>query len=112
LFFKDNPVTSNNPEPEELAESGYPWQARNELMRNSDEYKDYLLRELNENKKEEETPQPLECDIEEAMKTGIYISGTTGTGKSDIGMYITEMMMSNSIIVFVVDGSQDWIQKK
>jgi len=48
---------------------------------------------------------------EEAMKSGVYISGTTGTGKSDIGMYQAEELMREGVIVIVFDPSQDWITR-
>jgi hypothetical protein len=48
---------------------------------------------------------------EEAMKSGVYISGTTGTGKSDIAMYQAEQLMREGIIVIVFDPSQDWITR-
>jgi hypothetical protein len=47
-------------------------------------------------------------NTEEAMKSGTYISGTTGTGKSDIAMYQAEQLMKEGIIVIVFDPSQDW----
>ena len=47
-------------------------------------------------------------DKEEAMRSGVYISGTTGTGKSDIAMYQAEELMKEGIIVIVFDPTQDW----
>jgi len=45
---------------------------------------------------------------EEAMKSGVYISGTTGSGKSDIAMYQAKELMREGVIVLVFDPSQDW----
>jgi hypothetical protein len=50
-------------------------------------------------------------DIEEAMKSGTYISGTTGTGKTDVAMYQAEQLMKEGIIVIVFDPSQDWMNR-
>ena len=47
-------------------------------------------------------------DKEEAMRSGVYCSGTTGTGKSDVLMYVAEELMKQDIIVIVFDPSQDW----
>ena len=50
-------------------------------------------------------------DAEEALKSGIYISGTTGSGKSDTAMKIAEFLMALNVIVVVFDPSQDWIER-
>lgn len=47
-------------------------------------------------------------DWQEAMKSGVYISGTTGTGKTDVAMYQAEQLMKEGVIVIVFDPSQDW----
>lgn len=50
-------------------------------------------------------------DVQEAMKSGSYISGTTGTGKSDVAMYQADMLMNEGITVFTFDGTQDWMSR-
>jgi len=50
-------------------------------------------------------------DYEEALKSGIYISGTTGTGKSDIAMYIADHLMKQGVTIIIFDPSQDWINR-
>lgn len=50
-------------------------------------------------------------DIDEAMKSGVYISGTTGAGKSDIAMYCADQLRKSGIIVMIFDPSQDWITR-
>lgn len=49
--------------------------------------------------------------VEEAMKSGSYISGTTGTGKSDVGMEQADMLMQEGITVFGFDGTMDWLAR-
>ena len=63
-------------------------------------------------------------NVEEALKSGVYCSGTTGTGKSDIGMYIVDEMkeyvkehyielgLTKPEIMFIVfDPTQDWLTR-
>jgi len=47
-------------------------------------------------------------DTTEAMKSGVYASGTTGVGKSDILMEIADKLMKEGVIVVVFDPTQDW----
>jgi len=55
--------------------------------------------------------KPLPFDSNEAMKSGCYVSGTTGVGKSDVLMEIAERLMKEDIIVIVFDTSQDWLNR-
>jgi hypothetical protein len=102
-----NPHILTNPTEDELSENGFLFTARSELMvsesRKNAEW-------LEQDKKPIET-ESLTVDIEEAMKTGIYISGTSNTGKSDLGMEISDSMMSKGIIVLAVDVSGDWAKR-
>jgi len=50
-------------------------------------------------------------DAQEAMRSGVYASGTTGVGKSDILMEIADVLMKEGIIVIVFDTSQDWLNR-
>jgi len=50
-------------------------------------------------------------DPEEAMRSGLYTSGTTGSGKSDVAMYATERLMEEGVTIVVFDPSQDWITR-
>jgi len=94
-------LAETNPEIEELRESGYLNVAQSELMRDNhkadveSEFIDY--------------PNEFSVNIAEAMISGIYISGSTGTGKSDIGMYVSDQLMKEGITVITFDSSQDWI---
>ena len=54
-----------------------------------------------------DTRDTIPFDADEAMKSGVYISGTTGTGKSDIAMYQAEELMKEGIIIIVFDPTQD-----
>ena len=92
-----------SPECSELAESGYISSAKSELMRDS-------YRSAIENNKDFFEMENLDFsfDLDEAMRSGVYCSGTTGTGKSDIGMYIADQLMKEGITVIAFDGSQDW----
>jgi hypothetical protein len=47
-------------------------------------------------------------DSTEAMRSGVYCSGTTGVGKSDVLMYVADQLMKEGIIVVVFDPTQDW----
>jgi len=93
------------PEFSELSESGYISASKSELMRDtfkntSEEWKSY-----NENV---ESSDDLKFDLEEAMKSGVLISGTTGTGKTDLAMYLTDRLMKQGITTLIFDSSQDW----
>ena len=47
-------------------------------------------------------------DAKEAMKSGTFICGMTGSGKSDLAMRFAEGMMQQGILVCVFDPSQAW----
>ena len=66
-----------NPEPNELMEKGYYSQATSELMRDSAK----AVNEEWEGYNEQWENLNFECDLREAMKSGIYVSGATGTEK-------------------------------
>ena len=94
-----------NPEYDELTENGYISASKSQLMRDtaknaSEEWKGY-----NENL---ENSSDIKFDLKEAMKSGVLISGTTGTGKSDLGMYLTDQLTKEGIIIICFDSSQDW----
>jgi len=50
----------------------------------------------------------MRFDAEEAMKSGTFICGMTGSGKSDLAMRFAEEMMNRGILVYVFDPSQAW----
>jgi hypothetical protein len=105
-----DPSYALNPQVEELKESGFLSAATSELMR--DEYKqieankDYFE---TEDLKERETltKNGFEVNVQEAFKNGLFIAGSTGSGKSDVAMEaVTQLPKSTVIVVF--DPSQDW----
>jgi hypothetical protein len=49
--------------------------------------------------------------VEEALKTGFYVSGTPGSGKSDIAMMCADELRKAGVIVMVWDPSQDWLER-
>jgi hypothetical protein len=100
----DDPSFDINPEISELRESGYLSSSRSSLMHNL-ETKNAEWKGDNENL---ENSDALRFDLKEAMKSGVLVSGTTGTGKSDLGMYLTDQPMNHGITIIVFDSSQDW----
>jgi len=51
---------------------------------------------------------PFAFDLGEAMRTGVFISGTSGYGKTNLAFHLAEEMMRNGIGVVVFDPSQAW----
>jgi len=93
------------PEYRELAENGYISASMSELMRDttknvSEEWQEYNGKVENLGK--------IAFDFEEAMKSGVLVSGTTGTGKSDLSMRLADRLMKEHILVVCFDSSQDW----
>lgn len=93
------PTTS--PELSELRESGYVSMAKSTLMQ--DQYRHEI-----ENRDYVAEIDGFEFNLNEALKSGIYICGTTGTGKTDLAMYTAQELMKHDVLVIVFDGSQDW----
>jgi len=54
---------------------------------------------------------PIPLDVKEALRSGLYACGTTGVGKSDVGMYAADKLMKEGVIVIVFDPSGDWIER-
>ena len=85
----------------ELSESGFIQEARSQLMRNryrsEIENRDYL-----------EDINGFQCDLEEAMRTGLFISGTSHSGKTNLGFILADRLMKEGVIVYVADPSQAW----
>jgi len=47
-------------------------------------------------------------DVEEALKSGLFISGTSGSGKTNLAFLIAERLMNEGVVVYVFDPSQAW----
>lgn len=116
---RNHKVSNITPTESELKEDGTYEEAKNELMRNSDEYLAYLEKEaaslgyrLDRQKscelERQVVPDEFEVDLEEALRTGIFISGTSQSGKSNLAFIIADLLMKEDVIVFVVDPSQAW----
>jgi hypothetical protein len=103
-----NGMESITPTDSELRENGYVSQAISELMRDdikaqAEEWEDYNGNLDNFEKKD--------FDSEEALKSGCYISGTSGSGKSDLGMLHAEQLVQKGVTVIVFDNSLDWVKR-
>ena len=57
------------------------------------------------------TTQRFSFSVEEALKTGFYVSGTPGSGKSDLAMLCADELRKAGVIVMVWDPSQDWLER-
>jgi hypothetical protein len=91
------------PEVSELTESGYISSAKSELMRNPEtKYAEW------ENYSEIDG---FKFDLKEAMQTTTFISGSRGTGKSDIAMYAVDRIKNEGIVCVVFDSSLDWLKR-
>ncbi len=55
--------------------------------------------------------KPFRFDVQESLKTGLYVSGTTGCGKSDVAMYCADELRKQGVTLFVFDPSQDWSKR-
>jgi len=132
LFNNSNRhLPSISPEDSELRENGLWFEARNELMRNTARsqqlsYVEEMAHELGfelkkenpsevekrfangEKYKESLETESLQFDVKEAMRSGIFVSGTSGSGKTNLCFHIAERLMQHGIIVYVLDPSQAW----
>jgi len=104
-------LASINPEHEELLEGGYISLSRNLLMRDSDGYKDYLLKELGGNTEQfKAKAQVFEFDLNEGLRSGTMIIGGKGTGKTNLCKLIAKEYIAKSNIVKVFDVSSAWLE--
>lgn len=103
-------VCEVNPTYGELLESGFVSVATSNLMSNPETL--YGLTKVTKSKSEKPKVKEgeFELDGREALKSGIYVCGTTGSGKSDLMMYVTDWLMPFAKIT-VVDPSQDWMER-
>lgn len=47
----------------------------------------------------------------EALKSGVYVSATTGHGKSDLAMNHADQLIKEGVTVVVFDATMDWIKR-
>ncbi len=52
----------------------------------------------------------LTFDVDLAMKSGFFVAGTSGAGKSYFSYQLADNLIQKDIIVFVFDPSQAWIK--
>ncbi len=112
LYFEDcykhGSQNPNNPEINELRESGYLATAQSELLRNGvkadlTEFKNYA--------DQTENSENFQIDVSEALATGTYTCGSRNSGKSDLNMMIADVLMRENVIVLVFDPSMDWLKR-
>jgi len=94
------------PECSELAESGYISSAKSELMRSLETKHSEWLHNGSELEFE-----PFSFDIKEGLQTTSFVSGSRGTGKTDICAYIADQLMNEGVICIIFDPSTDWIRR-
>ncbi len=112
-------ISSISPEIDELRESGDYESARIELMQSQDaEYKAYVeqcARELGLIREEIEIgkqikPYEFQIDIQEALRSGVFICGGKGTTKTNLAKIIVDRMLKLGYVVKVFDISKAWLK--
>lgn len=107
LYFKENPHMQNTPEPEELVEDGYFFQAQHELM--ATPYKQFEP----DKPQKPETPfniYDFNLDIPLLEKSNLLISGCNSSGKTRLGAMICSMLKTFDWQIIVFDNSSVWKQ--
>ncbi|MDH5783676.1 MAG: hypothetical protein OEZ35_08480, partial [Candidatus Bathyarchaeota archaeon] len=99
-----------NPEEEELREEGFLMLAQHELMRDTDQYEEYLAKELGKNVEDvrEKPKDIISFPIKAIMKEGSIIVGGRGSGKSNLAKLIVKEALACRIQVKVLDSSLAW----
>jgi len=93
-------LASINPEPSELAESGFVTVAKSELMTNTETKNEQWLNV--------DYPEDFNVDVKQLFESNALILGSRHTGKSDLSMMIADKCMEKGSIVVCFDPSQDW----
>jgi energy-coupling factor transporter ATP-binding protein EcfA2 len=123
LYFNDMAKSGinnfNDPEPNELSESGYCALATSMLMRSEDsEYKTHieeearelgLIKEKNESTENFENSSDLKFDVKEAMDNGFFVCGTSQCGKSTLVKHLAKKLIEANVNVKVLDVSRVWL---
>jgi len=99
-----------NPEIEELEEEGFLMLAQHELMRETDQYEEYLAKELGKNVEDvrEKPKDALSFPLQTIMKEGSIVVGGRGSGKSNLAKLIVRQALTSKIGVKVIDSSLAW----
>jgi hypothetical protein len=109
-LFHDERARNNDPSfditptEQELSENGFIASAKSMLMRDN-------YRAMVESKDYMENFSDFQFDLNEAMQTTTFISGSRGIGKSDIAMHIIDKLTDESIICIAFDCSLDWLKR-
>jgi len=115
LYFQHEYRNGNhatiNPEYSELLESGFISEAQTNLMMNPESL--FGLGKIIKSKEEPKNVHvPLDktipLDTTEAMESGTFSSGTSGSGKTYLNFHIADQLMKEGVIVYVIDPSQKW----
>jgi len=116
LYFQHEYRNGNhatiNPEYSELLESGFVSQAQTNLMMNPESL--FGLGKIIKSKEEPKNAhvpltKTIPIDTTEAMQTGTFTSGTSGSGKTILNFHFAEQLMKQGTIVYVIDPSQKWV---
>jgi len=123
LYFKAERDRYITPTEAELAESGYTYEARNQLMRDQEkhevlgylesmanEYGLELVKQKPSELAEQSKPYDFTIDLNEALRSGVFIAGGKGTTKSNLGKIIAQKLMEKNVTVKVFDISRAWLK--
>lgn len=97
-----------NPTSEELLESGFTHVAVSNLMSNPETI--YGITKTTKSKKEELKTETFDIDVEEALRSGVFIAGGKGTTKSNLAKTIVHKLMLKGVVVKVFDISKVWLR--
>jgi hypothetical protein len=117
-YHKNNPYILTNPEESELRESGYLIAAQQELMYENNRHNSYTEQFSDLDKLdftqplEQQQPQfeakPFTVDTVELMRTGVFVTGTRQSGKTNLVKLIVQRLLSEGKIVYIIDPTQAW----
>lgn len=84
--------------------------ARSELAKEREKAKqlEKLLKRTRSAKQEERKAQTLPFDTKEALKTGVFVCGSSGSGKTILAHSLTSLLMKCDVTVYVFDPAQSW----
>lgn len=102
--WKNGNIDPNNPEYEELSESGYIAEAKSMLMTD-------MNRAMVESDFVGDIPEDFKVDLQELYEGNALVLGSRHSGKSDVAMMICERAMKENTIIVCFDPSLDWIQR-
>lgn len=111
-LWKNDRVRANDPsfditpEIEELREGGYLSSSQSALMRNPESKNAEWLKES-----ESAETSAFTVDIDTLFESNGLILGSRHTGKSDVGMFVSDVCIEKGSIVVVFDPSLDWIAR-